>query len=498
MATLYTREKAKYGNLTGQIIIWPVEYSGTPTDGSNPTNLPAGYLKCDGTKYFATDYPRLAEILGTGSLTKFLKKNIDGTAFDVITDKQFMVPDFGSKYPEPTTGANAGVYNNIRKNNNAATPVEVSRSGIGIVAESQIGDTVNITYTGSIVLPPQEIPIPGKPGYTYAGSTHRTEDVGIDEDMIHPHTHFHSAVRGRIMTTQADGANPTETNNTPVAEGNTGRYTASTINIDDWLEKTLFNNSGNMTGTTDSPSGTNPAGGGQEKCKAMVYWNPGSGLHPGSAFYDGGAAFTNTIYWNGCIEGGSVDAANPNAWARDGCILKANTQFCGGETWGSADGSNTAMYGNTFSFLPPIPIGCNPLLGMMISGGAGAPACVTQPATYIAGAQGVPVDWLGVSLADVLPLQSNDSAESRRCSASVEHMTTETAELTQTTDPTIHNHRIRLDKDVTGVHTYKVRTRAINVDPENLTTSMNIGADASPSIDGACAPFIVMEYLIKV
>ena len=105
-----------------------------------------------------------------------------------------------------------------------------------------------------------------------------------------------------------------------------------------------------MTGTVSSPSGTNPAGGGQEKCKAMVYWNPGSGLHPGSAFY-GGISFQNTIYWNGCIEGGSFDAANPNSWARDGCILKANTEFCGGSTWGSADGSNTAMYGNTFSLL---------------------------------------------------------------------------------------------------------------------------------------------------
>ena len=151
-----------------------------------------------------------------------------------------MVPVLGSKYPEPTTGANAGVYNNIRKEDNSLVPQEVSRSGVGIVAESQIGDSVDITYTGNIVLPSQEIPIPGKPGYTYAGATHRTETVGIDEDMIHGHAHFGTFARGRIMTTQADGSNPAETNNTPRAEGPTGRQTASTINIEDWLDNTLY------------------------------------------------------------------------------------------------------------------------------------------------------------------------------------------------------------------------------------------------------------------
>ena len=61
------------------------------------------------------DYPRLAAILGTGTNTAFMKKNLDGTDFETINDNQFMVPDLGSKYPEPTSGANAGVYNNIRK-----------------------------------------------------------------------------------------------------------------------------------------------------------------------------------------------------------------------------------------------------------------------------------------------------------------------------------------------------------------------------------------------
>ena len=496
MAVLYTKEKAKYGHLTGQIIIWPMEYEGTPTEGSNPKNLPAGYLKCDGTKYFATEYPRLAQVLGTGTSTKFMKKNLDGTDFDSINDTQFMVPDFGSKYAEPTTGANAGVYNNIRKNNNATVPQEISRSGIGIVAESQIGDTVSITYTGNIVLPSQEIPIPGKPGYTYAGATHRTGDVGIDEDMIHSHAHFGTFVKSRIMTTQADGTNPQETNNKPRAEGGTGRQTASTINIEDWLDHTLYDNTSPYN--TQTGSSGNPRGGGQEKCKALTYWNPGAGSHPGSALWTG-VPFANTIYWGGCIEGGALEASGTtNEWARSGCILNVQTKFCGEYPWGSPDGVNTQRFGNTYAFVPPLPWGCSPIGLPSNSNGAADGHCIDQPATYVAGATGVPVDWKGVSLADVLPLQSNDQAESRRCSAAVEHITTDTADLTQATDPTLHNHRIRIDKNANGSHNYKVRTRAVNVDPENLSTTMSIGSNSSPSIDSACAPFIVMEYLIKV
>ena len=77
MASFYSKERAKYGNLTGQIIIWPVEYEGTPDSAQNSGKLPAGYLKCDGTKYYADDYPRLAAVLGTGTISKFLKKNND-------------------------------------------------------------------------------------------------------------------------------------------------------------------------------------------------------------------------------------------------------------------------------------------------------------------------------------------------------------------------------------------------------------------------------------
>ena len=84
MAVFYNKERAKYGHLTGQVIAWPVPYEGTPDIANNKKSLPAGYLKCDGTKYFEKDYPRLAEICGTGSSCKFVRKNLDGTDFDTL------------------------------------------------------------------------------------------------------------------------------------------------------------------------------------------------------------------------------------------------------------------------------------------------------------------------------------------------------------------------------------------------------------------------------
>ena len=42
MTTFYSKERAKYGNLTGQVIMWPIEYNGDPDAILNKRNLPAG------------------------------------------------------------------------------------------------------------------------------------------------------------------------------------------------------------------------------------------------------------------------------------------------------------------------------------------------------------------------------------------------------------------------------------------------------------------------
>ena len=496
MAKFYSKERSKYGNLTGQIIIWPVEYDGAPDDGFNPVNLPAGYLKCDGTRYQAEDYPQLAAILGIGSNTTFKRTNLDGSDFDTVADTQFMVPDLGSKYPEPTSGANTGVYNNIRKENKQG--IEKSRSGIGIDATVTQGTdgVIPLTYSGTIVIPSQEIPIPGKPSYQYGSATHYTESVAVEDVAMHPHGHFHQGVKPRTME-----KSPGVTNDTPATYGYTGRWTASTINIEDWLDNTRYTQTANQSttfydnGGADNEvhshgSGGNPDGIGQSTCIAITGWAPNA---PGVPVFEVPGVWS-TVYWGGCILGYG------NTEYTYGCILNKPTKIDRQYIWGSANGINTTYFMQTFALLPPLG-GCNNLAGQNDTS-ASIAAKTTQAPTYVAGGVGVPLDSNNVSLADVVPLNSELGVTERRAIMSVNSELTETVGLTQDSgDPTTHTHRIRLEPDSntnSGNHSYKVKTRALELEPENLKTTITIGEDASHSIDSATQPFIIMEYLIKV
>ena len=477
MAVFYNKERAKYGHLTGQVIAWPVPYEGTPDTSNNEKSLPAGYLKCDGAKYFVKDYPRLAEICGTGTNCKFIRRNIDGTDFDSLNDNQFMVPDLGSKYPEPTTGANAGVYNNIRKVDDT-TNTEKSRSGIGIDAEAAIGNTnVAVSYSGSINVPSQEVEIRGKPGWTYAGTSHYTEIEGPEENSVHPHLHFSTSSRSRLR------ANPSQAevdNDHPKARGQTGLKNASTIPIQDWLNETRYGN-----------DNANPPGSGQEPCKLLDAWNPNTGTgDSGSPLWQSGIG-NQTIYWGGCIarkDTGPYRVGSGSGF-EFGCLNNDPFTVNRSTLAGSPDGSNTTQYRSRQWLL----FGCTNSQGAETSKDIN----LNVPATYVTGAVGMPLDFNNTALADVVPLQSNESAVTSSATPDVENESTDTADISIAagTIPTAHSHRVRLEK---GDHTYKVKTAAISIDPENLSTTFDVGVDSSISIDSAVQPFIVMEYLIKI
>ena len=152
----------------------------------------------------------------------------------------------------------------------------------------------------------------------------------------------------------------------------TGARTASTIHIYDWIVSTRFAPTSAVTKdpgysctgtgsglttfitgctaeeiaknpTPSNPSGTlNPPGLGQQPCKAMQYWNPNSGTNGDGTSWVITAALVfctaATGYWGGCIEDGPPDEAFK--W---GCLLVAETKYDRGQTWGSADGSHTAL-----------------------------------------------------------------------------------------------------------------------------------------------------------
>ena len=490
MATFYTKERAKYGNVTGQIIIWPVNYSGTPDSGANKKSLPAGYLKCDGTKYYAVDYPQLAAICGVGTACKFTRKNLDGTNIDTVTDTQFMVPDLGSKYPEPTSGANAGVYNSIRVKNKAGN--EVSRSGIAIEAEAAIGTTVQLTYSGTITIPSQEIPVRGKPSWSYAGSTHRTDSEGVEDLGLHPHMHFSNTTLCRNYSMYPE----TTDNDVPVVNGSCGRQNGSTVDLQDWLEATR------VSGDTATESG----GSGQKPCLLLDPWDPNMGTGSPSA---GSPIYTGTLNWRTGYQGNCIGHNDPaNGFSpyrigsgsgfEFGCLANRQWTYNRQQSKGSPDGQTPYF----FTRGPICWIGSN-------QGSTSADSTGTVFPTYTQGQPNIPEDWTGASLADtgyiadaasrtaVVPLQSNQDVNDENCITDVRNETYDTADLTITagTDPTSHNHRIDIVK---GDHTYKVKTNALTIAPDNLVTTMTIGEDASASIDSASSPFIVMEYLIKI
>ena len=230
MAKFYSKAKSNYGSLSGTIIIWPIEIPSTnPTNVDNVNILPSGYLRCDGAKYSALDYPNLAAVCGTGTNCKFLKRDENNDPLTVLTDQEFVVPDLGSKYPRPTPGASAGQYNNILTK--AQSGLYVKRSGMGIEATSNVGSVATETYTGKFNIPSQEIDIKGKPAWTW-GTASNTDSESVDQTAIHPHMHFSTTSRVRVKPKNAP------VNGQDLASSINSFQTASTINIDDWLNAT--------------------------------------------------------------------------------------------------------------------------------------------------------------------------------------------------------------------------------------------------------------------
>ena len=191
MAAHYSKERSKYGSGTGSIIVWPVELlSDDPNNEANVNLLPAGYLKCDGSIYKAEDYPQLAEILGIGSASKFIRRDISNNIIDDVDEDEFIVPDLGSKYPKPTTGASAGTYINIVTEDQSET--ERRRSGMGIISTPTAGTTVGntttipVSYAGTFNVPSQEIALKGKPAWSKgANNSGFTDSEAVDSLALH-------------------------------------------------------------------------------------------------------------------------------------------------------------------------------------------------------------------------------------------------------------------------------------------------------------------------
>ena len=81
MSRYYVNERARYGGVTGTIIPFPQQLpaGNDPSTGNWRSYLPSGYLRCDGSVYNKDLYPVLAQVLGLGDNSKFLKLFIIST-----------------------------------------------------------------------------------------------------------------------------------------------------------------------------------------------------------------------------------------------------------------------------------------------------------------------------------------------------------------------------------------------------------------------------------
>jgi hypothetical protein len=186
----YTREKSKFGGYIGSIIMHStpgVGVNNDPTSAVFQDNLPAGYLKCDGSVRSVRDFYALAQILGVGDECRFKK---DGTTLrnaDEATGDlgQFQLPDLGSKVILPNRAT--GTYVNDTVEADGVTANVVNRVGPQIEVLSNVGNRIEVNYVGNLQVTARSgINFSGNAKYTMS-STLSTTVLGIENFQGHAH-----------------------------------------------------------------------------------------------------------------------------------------------------------------------------------------------------------------------------------------------------------------------------------------------------------------------
>jgi len=183
MTVYYTKEKARFGGVTGTIIPFPMQLPAEPNPSSGNWNkyVPAGFLRCDGSILKVDDFPVLAEVLGIGNNCKFIKQ---GTTLE---DDEFQLPDLGSKYVSGGSGSGAILNNTITNGPQAGN----LRVGAETEITSLVGDTQSITYDGvfKLVKNSQDYTFVGNPFFNGLNEDDTTLTAFLGEQAWQAHTH---------------------------------------------------------------------------------------------------------------------------------------------------------------------------------------------------------------------------------------------------------------------------------------------------------------------
>jgi len=180
----YARERGKYGGVVGAIQIFTSDLplQGDPLDPNWRQKIPAGFLRCDGKIYDASDYPELAAVLGVGDGCKFKKPN------QTLTQTQFQVPDVGAKYLSP--GLASGTYQSMVL---AQTITENSNGNPRVGAEvlvSAQSNSFTIGYSGNFTVVGQsDIALQGNAKFAPPNEDRETGSAFLDSSSFQAHGH---------------------------------------------------------------------------------------------------------------------------------------------------------------------------------------------------------------------------------------------------------------------------------------------------------------------
>lgn len=185
----YAREKSRFGGYCGCIIMHSTPGVGVNNDPNTAIfkdNLPAGYLKCDGTVKSAKDFYALSQILGVGDDCRFKKEGVLLRNADVITGDlgQFQLPDLGSKVIIPSRAT--GTYVNDKVEGETAT-TSTNRVGPQIEVVSNVGNRIEANYIGNVQVSARtDIDFNGNARYIM---TNRLTDTVLSIENFQGHAH---------------------------------------------------------------------------------------------------------------------------------------------------------------------------------------------------------------------------------------------------------------------------------------------------------------------